>query len=267
MMHAALEPVYVYQAFASKWDALGDGARCQTAEQWDWFVRRVNDSDPARWPDAAAVFGASHSVEPFGSKLEFLMASLGATTPDLFKRSLRRLHESDTASGRTRPPVTTTTSNPVIRRFWTTSATSDAEHPERLSPMKWHPDQVAQMRAVNSTVRFAISSGGVVRNGSDPKTFDPDPERLPHITWEVKDLATGKFYASGVGADDREAFAAAMENAVSADKPLTRTQLADPNFVPQAQRIADLEAETASLREQLARAGQVGCACSGGWTR
>src|SRR5688572_29659850 len=81
MMHAALEPVYVYQAFASKWDALGDGARCQTAEQWDWFVRRVNDSDPARWPDAAAVFGASHSVEPFGSKLEFLMASLGATTP------------------------------------------------------------------------------------------------------------------------------------------------------------------------------------------
>lgn len=109
------------------------------------------------------------------------------------------------------------------------------------------PDVCEKLAALNSTYRL-------VAQGEQYEEVElPSGDRKPrmtsprHIRAEIVDLATGEVYASGKDADHLTALRKGLNAARTAPKPLTATQKADPNFISQAERIKQLEAQVASL--------------------
>lgn len=47
---------YVYQPIETKRHALVAAMTVSTPQQWEHFIRRLNDTNPSKWPDADASF-------------------------------------------------------------------------------------------------------------------------------------------------------------------------------------------------------------------
>lgn len=75
------------------------------------------------------------------------------------------------------------------------------------------------------------------------------------IVCDIIDLTTGQAYVSEVGDTEPKALEIAAKAALTAPKPLTRAQMADPTYAAAKEMEAKLEAqekELAELREQIA---------------
>ena len=120
-----------------------------------------------------------------------------------------------------------------------------------MAGFKPSPETIAQLTKLNSTYRFTSRGAGMVRDQHGG--WGADPKKPAVSVCEIIDLTTNEPYADAQAPTEPEALLLAVAKAHTAPKPLTAAQKADPNFVSQADRIAQLEAENAALKERMGK--------------
>jgi len=111
-------------------------------------------------------------------------------------------------------------------------------------PQTYNPETIRTLDKLNATFRFTILGGKLIRDSFGH--FETDPASPSQVWAEIIDKTTGQGYCKVAGANESEALDNAVAAALTAPKPLTAAQKADPNFVSQAARIAELEAKLAA---------------------
>lgn len=120
-------------------------------------------------------------------------------------------------------------------------------------------DQIKQMQKMNLAHRFHDRAQTFIDNPVPGGHPVPDRTKPPCVVCDVFDKTTNQLFFSATGTTEAEAFALALEGAVTADKPLTPAQKSDPRFAKIAEsesalaaanaRIAELEAQVRSASE------------------